>query len=155
MTPGFWPRLLVFGALCAVAAWIGGRFTAQGLGPWYDGLAKPSWTPPGPVIGAVWTTLFALIATASAIFWTRERAAAYALTLGVNLALNVAWSYFFFARRSPSAALGELVILELTCIALVLLAWPVSRLAAALLLPYPVWVAFAGFLNWNVVKMNP
>ncbi len=155
MTPGFWPRLLVFGALCAAAAGIGGRFTAKGLGPWYDGLAKPSWTPPGSVIGAVWTVLFALIAIASALVWGKGRPLAYTLALGVNLALNVAWSYFFFARRDPSAALGELVILELTCVALVLLAWPVSRAAAALLLPYAAWVAFAGFLNWNVAKMNP
>ena len=154
MTPGFWPRLLVFGALCAAAAWIGSRFTAQGLGPWYDGLAKPSWTPSGAVIGGVWTVLFALIAIASAIAWSKDRPLVYTLALGVNLALNVAWSYFFFVRRSPSAALGELVILELTCVALVLLAWPVSRLAAALLSPYAVWVAFAGFLNWNIAKMN-
>ncbi len=151
---GFWPRLLVFGALTAATAWIGGRFTARGLGAWYDGLAKPSWTPPGAAIGAVWTVLFALIAVASAILWSKGRPVAYTLTLGVNLALNVFWSYLFFAQRSPSAALGELVILGMTCVALVLLAWPVSRIAAALLLPYVVWVAFAGFLNGTIVKMN-
>jgi tryptophan-rich sensory protein len=154
VTPGFWARLLLFGALCAAAAWTGGRFTARGLGAWYDGLTKPSWTPPGAVIGAVWTVLFALIAVASALAWQRERAASYTLLLGVNLTLNVAWSYLFFARRSPAAAMGELVLLELTCIGLVLFAWPLSRLAAALLAPYAVWVAFAGLLNWRIVKLN-
>jgi len=152
---GFWPRLLVFGVLTATTAWIGGRFTARGLGPWYDGLAKPSWNPPGALIAAVWTVLFSLIAVSSAILWSRGRPVAYTLALGVNLALNVFWSYLFFARRSPSAALGELVLLELTCVALVLLAWPVSRAAAVLLLPYVAWVAFAGFLNGSIVKMNP
>ena len=154
MTPGFWPRLIVFAAVTAITAWIGGRFTARGLGPWYDGLPKPSWTPPGAAIAAVWTILFALIAVASAIVWSSRRPAAYTLALGLNLVLNVSWSYLFFARRAPSAALPELVMLEATCVALVLLAWPVSRLAAGLLLPYPIWVAFAGFLNWSIVKMN-
>jgi len=154
MTGGFWPRLLLFGLLCATTATIGARFTARGLGPWYDGLAKPSWTPPGSVIGAVWTVLFALIAVASALAAGRGRPPAYALTLVVNLALNAGWSYLFFARRAPAAALGLLVVLELTCVALVLLAWPASRLAAALLLPYAAWVAFAGLLNGSVVRMN-
>ncbi|HTO76016.1 MAG TPA: TspO/MBR family protein [Thermoanaerobaculia bacterium] len=154
MTPGFGLRLLVFGALCAATAAIGGRFTTRGLGPWYDDLAKPSWTPSGAVIGGVWTLLFAMIAVASAIVWGCGRPLAYALALGVNLALNAGWSYLFFARRAPAAALPELVILELTCIALVLLAWPASRLAAGLLLPYVVWVAFAGFLNGRIVRLN-
>lgn len=154
MTHGFWLRLLAFGAVCAATAGIGGRFTARGLGPWYDGLAKPSWTPSGGVIGAVWTVLFVLIAVASALAWSRGRPFAYTLVLGVNLVLNAGWSYLFFARRAPAAALSELVVLELTCIALVLLAWPVSRLAAGLLIPYAVWVAFAGLLNGTIVKMN-
>jgi tryptophan-rich sensory protein len=154
VTAGFWPRLLLFGLLCAATAGIGARFTARGLGPWYDGLAKPSWTPPGSVIGAVWTVLFALIAIASALAAGRGRPLAYAAALVVNLSLNAGWSYLFFARRAPSAALALLVVLELTCLVLVALAWPASRLAAGLLLPYAAWVAFAGLLNGSVVRMN-
>ncbi|MGE5275782.1 MAG: TspO/MBR family protein [Acidobacteriota bacterium] len=155
MTAGFWPRLLLFGALCAATAGIGARFTARGLGPWYDGLAKPPWTPPGSVIGAVWTVLFALIAVASALAAGRGRPIAYVLALLVNLVLNAGWSYLFFARRAPEAALALLVVLELTCLLLVWLAWPASRLAAGLLVPYAAWVAFAGLLNGSVVRMNP
>ena len=155
MNSGFWLRLLVFGALCAMTAAIGGRFTARGLGGWYDGLVKPSWTPPGAAIGAVWSVLFALIAVASAIIWDRGRPTAYAVALGINLALNAGWSYLFFARRAPAAAFAELLVLELTCVALVVLAWPVSRLGAGLLVPYLAWVAFAGFLNWSIARSNP
>ncbi len=155
MNSGFWLRLLVFGALCAITAGIGGRFTARGLGAWYDGLVKPSWTPPGAAIGAVWSVLFALIAVASAIIWGHGRPTAYALALGINLALNAGWSYLFFARRAPAAALAELLVLELTCVVLVALAWHVSRLAAVLLLPYAAWVAFAGLLNGSIVRSNP
>ena len=51
MSRSFGAGLAVFGAAVAATGIVGGRFTALGIGPWYDGLAKPSWTPPGWVIG--------------------------------------------------------------------------------------------------------
>ena len=30
-----------------------------------------------------------------------------------------------------------------------------SRLAALLLVPYAIWVAVAGALNWQVIQLNP
>jgi benzodiazapine receptor len=154
MSRDFLLRLLVFGVLSFAAAGLGSLFTARGLGAWYDGLAKPSWTPPGPVIGAVWTVLFALLAIASALVWKDGRPAGYTVILLANLVLNVLWSYLFFARRNPASAFKELFVLEASCLALIALAAPVSRAAAALLVPYAAWVAFAGFLNWTVVRMN-
>lgn len=138
------------------AAAIGGRFTAMGLGPWYDGLAKPSWTPSGRVIGAVWTTLYVLIVMASALVWSRspEAPGAYAALLLGNLVLNAAWCWLFFGIRRPDLGLAEIAVLELTCVALVALAARVSPAAAAMLVPYAAWVAFAGFLNGTIVKMN-
>ena len=148
--------LIVCGALVLAAAVAGGRFTAMGIGPWYDGLAKPSWTPPGSVIGAIWTVLYVLIAVASAIVWTRSPAppGGYVALLVVNLVLNVLWCYFFFAARRPGTALVEIAVLELTCLGLVLLASRTSPAAAWMLAPYAAWVAFAGFLNWNIVRLN-
>ena len=155
MSRSFGTGLAVSGALVAATALIGGRFTAMGIGPWYDGLAKPSWTPPGAVIGAVWTVLYVLIAVASAAVWNRSPAApvGYATLLVANLVLNALWCYLFFASRRPGAALTEIFVLELTCLGLVLLASRTSPAAAWLLAPYAAWVAFAGFLNWNIVKL--
>jgi benzodiazapine receptor len=154
MRGGFLLRLLVFGVLSFGAASVGSLFTSRGLGAWYGGLAKPRWTPPGAVIGAVWTVLFALLAIASALVWRNAKPAGYTAVLVANLVLNVLWSYLFFARRNPSAALLELPVLEASCLALIALAAPFSRAAALLLVPYSVWVAFAGFLNWTIVRMN-
>jgi translocator protein len=72
----------------------------------------------------------------------------------VNLVLNAGWCWLFFAQRRPAAALAEIGVLWLTCLGLVLLAARVSAPAAAMLAPYAVWVAFAGFLNWTIVKLD-
>ena len=144
------------GPAVLAAAVLGGRFTAMGIGPWYDGLAKPSWTPPGSVIGAVWTVLYVLIAAASALVWSRaaEPPRTYAAVLLVNLVLNAGWCWLFFGLRRPDLGLAEIVVLWITCLALVVLATRASAAAAAMLVPYAVWVAFAGFLNGNVVALN-
>jgi translocator protein len=154
MRGGLLLRLLVFGVISFSAAGVGSLFTTRGLGAWYDALAKPRWTPPGSVIGAVWTVLFALLAIASALVWKDAKPAGYTVVLVANLVLNVLWSYLFFARRNPAAAFLELFVLEASCLALIALAAPLSRAAALLLVPYSVWVAFAGFLNWTIVRMN-
>jgi tryptophan-rich sensory protein len=156
VTRSFVSGLALAGIAVAATAVLGGRFTAMGIGPWYDGLAKPSWTPPGAVIGAVWTVLYVLIALASALVWSRSAAIprGYAAVLIVNLALNAGWCYLFFAARRPAAALAEIGILWVTCLVLVALAARASAPAAWMLAPYAVWVAFAGFLTWNVVKLN-
>jgi tryptophan-rich sensory protein len=48
----------------------------------------------------------------------------------------------------------EIVVLEATTVALVVRAWAVSRLAAVLLVPYALWVAFAIALTWAIWARN-
>ena len=52
---------------------------------------------------------------------------------------------------------GLLVILPLLLMILVTIRrfWPLDRLAAALLVPYAVWVAFAAVLNAEIWRLNP
>ncbi len=57
--------------------------------------------------------------------------------------------------RSPLAAGVEIVALEGTTIALIVRAWPLSRLAALLLVPYALWVAFATALTWAMARAQP
>jgi translocator protein len=154
MTPRLAASLAVFGAAVAATGWLGGRFTADGIRDgWYAALAKPAWTPPGWLIGTVWTLLYASIALASALLWSREPYPSYAALLAVNLALNAYWCRLFFSERRPAAALVEILVLEATCIGLVVLASRRSRAAAGLLAPYAAWVAFASFLNASIVRM--
>ncbi len=154
MSRRFGTGLLLFGAMVAATGAVGGRFTAQGLGSWYDGLPKPSWTPPGSVIGMVWGVLYVLIAVASATVRSKAPARGFVALLVINLILNAGWCYVFFAARRPGAALAEIAVLELTCLGLVLLAARASRAAAWMLVPYAAWVAFAGALNASIVRLG-
>ena len=57
-----WTLFLTFLAACGAAAATGAMFQP---GDWYDGLAKPRWTPPGWLFPLVWTSLYLCMALAA------------------------------------------------------------------------------------------
>lgn len=148
--------LLGFVGVCLVASALGGLFTASSVGSWYQNLSKPSWNPPDWVFAPVWTTLYILMGVAAWRIWlevgdSRRRAL---LLFGAQLALNVLWSALFFGLRSPLAALVEIWILFAFIAATTIAFARLSRLAALLLVPYLMWVGFAGFLNAALWWLN-
>lgn len=149
-----------FVLLVAAAAAIGSVATVPNLDRWYEGLRKPSWTPPGWLFGPVWSLLYLLMAVSAWRVWRRDdapgRARATALTCwGVQLALNVAWSWLFFSLQRPTLAFVELVALWLAIMATILATARVDRPAAWMLAPYLLWVTFAGALNGTIARLNP
>ena len=52
-------------------------------------------------------------------------------------------------------AFVDVSLLWLCILAFTITAWPISSLAAALFLPYLLWVSIAAALNWTVWRMNP
>ena len=141
----------------------GSVVTSAGMG-WYDTLTLPSFTPPGSVIGMVWTIIFILSTISALIFWNihqpwgkLKRGIGFATTIVlflINGFLNFYWSVLFFQQHNLSAAVWEAVVLDLTVIGLMVMIWPKSRWASLLLLPYVLWTAFASFLSWNVAALN-
>lgn len=150
-----WWGLVGWLALCFAAAAAGGLATDTGA--WFDALRKPPWNPPNWVFSPVWTTLYALMAVAAWLVWKRRGfgAASTALALFlVQLALNVAWSFLFFAAQSPGLAFAEIVVLWAAILATVVAFWRIRPLAGALLLPYLAWVTFAAALNFAIWRLN-
>ena len=152
-----WVLPVVVAAIAAlVVAAVGGTITE--LGPWYDALRKPDWTPPRLAFPIAWTTIFALAAAAGVAAWRaapNPKAADTVVGLfALNGFLNVLWSLLFFRLQRPDWAMAELVLLELSVLALIVYCGRFSRLAAGLLVPYAIWVAAAGALNWQVIQLN-
>lgn len=155
-SPDFlWP--LGIAAAVAVVVAIAGAVLTE-IGPWYDGLKKPSWKPPDWAFGPVWTTIFVLTVIAAALAWQAAAGTGarplifWALT--INAVLNIAWSGIFFKMRRPDWALREVVLLWLSILGLIVALGSVSTAAGVLLLPYLAWVSVASFLNLRIVQMN-
>ena len=95
-----------------------------------------------------------MIAVSGWLLWRSERGSVALVAWGIQLALNAHWSPIFFGLQQPGWAFLEIRLLWIAIVATVVLAWPVSRTAAALLLPYGLWVTFAAALNFAVWRLN-
>jgi len=148
---------IIIPAITFLVVMVGGWFTGSGMG-WYDQLKLPSFTPSGQVIGSVWTVLFILATASVLIVWNnlpRNQLFWQIIALfAVNAILNVTWSFLFFKQHMIGAAVFDAALLDLSVIGLIVLIWPLSVTAAALLVPYAGWVAFATYLNYVIWTIN-
>lgn len=144
--------LFVFVLLVGAAASTGALFSP---GPWYESLNRPSWTPPNWLFPIAWTVLYLMIAIAGWRVWEAQGMGAALVVWGIGLVFNMAWSWIMFGRQEIGLALVDLVLLWLSVVGFILLAWPIDRIAAWLFVPYFFWVSFAGALNFAVWRLNP
>ncbi len=142
---------------CFGASQLGALATYPNLAPWYEGLAKPWFTPPNWLFPVAWTILFAFMAIA---VWRvamksdgAERRRAL-IAFGMQLALNIGWSFAFFGAQSPLLGLVEIVALLAAILWTIVVFRPIDGLAAALLCPYVLWVSYAAVLNAAIYGMN-
>ena len=142
---------------CEVAGIIGSVFTMPSIPTWYASLVKPMLNPPAWVFGPVWTTLYAMMGVSLWLVWRSARAhgkrAAYVI-FAVQLLLNTLWSIIFFGLHMPDVAFAVIVMLWAAIVATMVAAGRVSRMAAWLLVPYLLWVSFAGYLNFSLWQLN-
>jgi len=150
---------LLIPLITILVSYTGSIFTSMGINSgWYDLINKPSWTPPGSVIGIVWTIIFILSTISALIVWNKlekdKRFWRIIYLFVINAGLNVFWSFLFFAQGLMGLAMIEAALLGISVYILIYLIWPESKLAASLLIPYALWVSFATFLNYSIWILN-
>ena len=120
-------------------------------------LNKPPLSPPGWLFPVVWSILFILMGIASYLVVTAEENALKlpALVLyGVQLIFNFFWSIIFFNFEAYLFAFVWLLILWVLILATAVLFYKISKPAGLLLIPYLLWVTFAGYLNFGIYLLN-
>lgn len=131
--------------------------TGGGMGD-YAVINNPPLSPPGWLFPIVWTALYLLMGYASYRIFTSGNDPIQvkgALKLyGIQLALNFLWPLLFFGFKWYWAAfvllLGLWVAIYLTIRAFS----TIDEKAGDLLIPYLLWVTFAGYLNAGVAILN-
>ncbi len=118
---------------------------------------KPALSPPGWLFPVVWTILYLLMGIAAARISLSEDAAARKSVLrlyAVQLAVNCIWPLIFFNLRAFGPAFLWLVLLWAMIVRMTLGFRELDKKASVLLIPYLLWVAFAGYLNCGVWMLN-
>lgn len=154
-----WAQLAGCILACEAAGLLGSIATVGSIPTWYAALAKPAFAPPNWVFAPVWTLLYAMMGAALYLVlrqgWQRPAVREGATAFGVQLGLNVLWSFLFFGLHSPLLAFFGIVLLGLAIAWTIRSFYAVSRPAAGLLVPYLAWVSFATVLNFAIWQLNP
>jgi len=149
--------LVLFLALCLGIGALGAAVTATSVKTWYAELAKPSFNPPNEVFGPVWTVLYVMMGVAAWRVWRaadRETARGPLSMFALQLALNLGWSVSFFGLERIGPSVVVILVLELAIVVTALAFRSIDRIAALLLAPYVLWVAFAAVLNIAIWRLN-
>ena len=149
--------LFAFIILCLAVSGGGGAITATSVDTWYQALEKPPFNPPDWLFAPVWTALYILMGIAAWRVWrlrSFEATRTAFAVFGVQLCLNLTWSFLFFGLQRIDLALLEIVILLVAIIANTIMFWRIERLAGLMFVPYAAWVTYATLLNASLWLLN-
>lgn len=141
------------------AGLVGSFWTAPAINEWYSTLNKPFFSPPNEIFAPVWISLYLMMGISIYLIWQKidfkPRKVKFAMILfWVHLILNGLWSIIFFGAQNTLAALIILIFLWLMILILILSFWKISKSASLLLIPYFLWVTFAGVLDYFLWALN-
>jgi tryptophan-rich sensory protein len=148
--------LILFGAVAASMAFavVGAVVVAFAREPWFDNLKQPSWAPDAWVYVGASLVVHLLAGVAGWRIGLRAPGSPL-LTLWVALlGLGLGWTVLFFGLWEPRWALVEAAVLAVVAVAAVVAAWPSSRGASALLVPYLGWAVLVMTLDATILGLN-
>lgn len=124
----------------------------------YQQLSQPSFAPPGWVFPVVWTILYILMGIASYIVYDegiRNPDVRNALMFYIaQLIVNFFWTIIFFGFELRGFALIWLILLWILAVITTIKFYRINKIAGYLMIPYILWLSFAGVLNYAIWKLN-
>lgn len=125
----------------------------------YETLEKPFFALPSFAFPIAWTILYILMGIASYKVYIKKYenidVSSAIFSYGIQLLLNILWPFIFFSFRLYGLAFIELIILFIFVILTIIRFYQKSGIkAAALLIPYLLWIIYAGILNFYIWMLN-
>ena len=152
-----WTELLTCLLIPLSVGAISGIISGGGIDA-FDSMIKPALSPPAWLFPIVWTTLFILMGIASYLVLVsggdRSDIVRCLVFYAAQLFFNFFWSIIFFNLEWYLVAFIWLVVLWVFILITTICFYNISKTAGYLMIPYLVWVGFAGYLNFAIFLLN-
>lgn len=152
-----WKTLMISIAIPLLVGGVSG-FISRGGMELFKQLNKPPFSPPGWIFPVVWTVLFILIGIASYLIFISDQQKSQVQKVlriyAIQLAINFFWPIFFFYFQWYLFSFLWLLFLWFFILLTIISFSKISKTAAYLLVPYLLWVTFAGYLNLFIFILN-
>lgn len=124
----------------------------------YESLKKPIINPPSNLFPIIWTILYILMGIAAYRIYMLNKQGiddkgAYFFYI-VQLLFNLMWPFIFFTFRLYGISFIWLCVLFILVIITFIKFIKVDKIAGFLLIPYILWLVFAGILNFFIWLLN-
>lgn len=130
----------------------------------FNAIKKPPLAPPGIAFPIVWTILYILMGIASYLIYNLDEDKLISsqtilknnilIIYIVQLIFNFFWSIIFFKLSMYKFAFVWLIILWILVFMFIKDAMKLYKVAAYLMIPYLLWMTFAGYLNIMIAVLN-
>ena len=124
---------------------------------WYHTLNKPFLSPPDWVFAPVWSFLYLLIIVSLIVFlwkgYCKNKLKPFVLFV-IQVGLNLLWPPVFFQMQNVKLGFVILFLLWVVLILTIQAFYKCSKIAAVLLVPYFLWITFALYLNFEILRLN-
>jgi tryptophan-rich sensory protein len=152
-----WKPFIISLAIPLVVGALAGVLSGGGMQS-FEQMNQPPLSPPGWLFPIVWSALYLLMGYASYRVYvsdgdkTQKRNAL--ILYGIQLFLNFLWPLVFFGLGWYLTAFWLLLLLWIAIFLTIRAFSAIDEQAGDLLLPYILWVSFAGYLNLGVYLLN-
>ena len=151
-----WKKLIIS---IAIPLGVGGlsALITSGNMKLFEEIEKPPLSPPAWLFPVVWTILYVMMGIALYLVITtktKEDKRPAIISFAVQLFFNFFWSIIFFNAQAFLFAFIWLILLWVAIVANIYLFNKINITSAKLLIPYLVWVTFAGYLNLGIYILN-
>lgn len=117
----------------------------------YKDLVQPMFAPPSYLFPVAWTILYILMSIAAIFVKDNDKCLKIYY---IQLILNIIWTPIFFSFGNYLLALIDLIFLLLLVIYMTYLFYKENSKTIYLLIPYVLWLLFAGYLNLFIYQYN-
>ncbi len=152
-----WKKLGIAAALPLAVGGLSALITKDSM-VLFGALQKPPLSPPAWLFPAAWTLLYILMGLASYYVYTSDAPKSRRRTAlsyyALSLIFNFGWPILFFNAERYLAAFVWLCIMWILILAALMQFRALDKKAGALMLPYLLWVTFAGYLNYGIYLLN-
>ncbi len=140
-------------AIPLIVGWLAG-FLIRNNVYIYDILAKPPFSLPNNLFSIVWAVLYLTMGIALLLYLRKEYNNEGLLLFAIQLFLNFSWSIVFFNFKAFLAAFILLLVLFLFVALTISNFYKVNKWSGILLIPYLLFLIYAGYLNFGVWFLN-
>ncbi len=124
---------------------------------WYDTLLKPEYTPESWIFTPAWLFLYGLIILSLLVYKNtdtdKNKIAGY-VYFSIQIVLNFLWTPVFFALHNIVLSFTIICFMTVFVVLNIIEFYKVSKISAALLVPYVLWICFAAYLNYGFMMLN-